>query len=191
MLTFLKTKIANVFIGKLASRFTVLGSGLAHRMHLAVAGVGHHSGIDGVLEQQVRHAVGVANADHVDTALGQLFSQQIHRSIGGGGHQHAPLTPNGFQNSLHQRGGFPRAGRAMDDGHVLGRDDMAHSGQLRVVEYARVKRVVGFVLSKTGLPGAQQRIAQFGQAVAMCAHDFAQGLIHLAVAHLIKSEVNA
>ena len=82
VLTLLETKVAYVFVGSLA----VLLSGLAHRMHLAVAGVGHHIGIEGVMEQQVRHAARVTHADHVDTTLGQLFSQQVHGCVRRGTH---------------------------------------------------------------------------------------------------------
>ena len=122
-----KTKVADAIFGQFIGRVSVLLSGLAHRVHLGVAGVGHHTGVERVLEQQVRHAAGVAHADHVHPALGQLFGQQVHGSVGGGTHQHASLAPNGFQNGLHQRGGFAGAGRAVDDGHVLRRDHMAHS----------------------------------------------------------------
>ena len=92
VLSLLKTKVANM----LAGRVSMLLSGLAHRMHLGVTGVGHHPSVERVLEQQVRHAAGIAQADHVDTALRQLFSQKVHGSVGGGTNQHAPLTPNGF-----------------------------------------------------------------------------------------------
>ena len=68
---------------------------------------------------------------------------------------------------------------------------MPHGCQLRVVERAGVKQVVGFGLAKAGLPDTQQHIAQFGQAVAVCKHDRAEGLVHLTVAHLIKGQVNA
>ena len=68
---------------------------------------------------------------------------------------------------------------------------MAHSHQLRVVERTGIKQIVSFVLAKGGLPGAQQHIAQFSQAVALCKHDRAHGLVHLAVAHLVKCQVNA
>ncbi len=68
---------------------------------------------------------------------------------------------------------------------------MAHSCQLRVVERTGIQQVVGFVLTKAGLPGAQQHVAQFGHAVVACAHDITQGLVHLAVAHLIKGEIYA
>ena len=68
---------------------------------------------------------------------------------------------------------------------------MAHSHQLRVVERTRVKQVIGWVLTIAGGPDAEQHVAQFGQAVTVCGHDVAQGLVHLAVAHLVKRQVNA
>ena len=68
---------------------------------------------------------------------------------------------------------------------------MAHSHQLRVVERTGVKQIVGSELAKAGGLGAQQHVAQFGQTVAVCVDDVAHGLVHFAIAHLVKGEVYA
>ena len=48
----------------------------------------------------------------------------------GRAHQHPPLAPDGFDDGLHQRGGFARAGRAVNNGHILGRHHVPHRRQL-------------------------------------------------------------
>ena len=79
----------------------------------------------------------------------------------------------------------------MNNGHILGCQHVAHGGQLRVVQRAGVEEVGGLFVAEAGFLSPQQNVAQVGEAVAVRAHHLAQGVVHLAVAHLIKREVDA
>jgi hypothetical protein len=58
----------------------------------------------------------------------RLFGEQVHGRVRECADQHAPLAPDGLKNSLHQRGGFASARRAVDDGHALGRYHVTRGG---------------------------------------------------------------
>ncbi len=94
-------------------------------------------------------------------SLEDVIDAQIARRAG----QHLGAAADGLANQLHDRRGFARAGRAMNDRHVVGLQGEPHGLALRLVQQTveRLKRLFG---AKFRRPFLKQRAAQRRQAVA-------------------------
>ena len=129
----------------------------------------------------------VADAQHADAAIHKFLRNPIHRRVTLRAHQHLRLAMQRFVDGFDQCGGLACAGRAVDDGHVACTQHLVDGRLLRGVQPGEAD---GIEFSEAGFQGAQQCIAQFGQAIAFGAEHVGQCFEHRAVAGLVEVELH-
>ena len=84
-----------------------------------VVGMGLEAALVGEGEHLVVDTRGVADAQHVDTAVYEPLGDPVDGHVRLRTHQHLWLAVERFEDGFDERGGLARAGRAVHDGHIL------------------------------------------------------------------------
>ena len=155
----------------------------AYAPQLGIRRVGLETSFVGVGEHAVGDADGVADTQHAYPSVGQLLGNPINGHVTLGADEHLHLAPQRFIDCLDQCCGLSRAGRTVNDGHVLGPQDLVYRCLLRGVEPGEAHGKEGEL---AGRGRAVDDVAQFGQAVSLGRKHTIQRLEHQAVGVFIK-----
>ena len=146
-------------------------------------------------EHLVVNAHGIADAEHVDPTIDQLFRDPVHRHIALCAHQHLTLAVQCLVDGLDERGGLARAGRTVHDGYVFGPEHLVDGMLLCTVQIGEVQVGKGerlgthAALALVWRRGIEE-IAQIAQAT-LGAYGAFECIEHHAIAGLIEGELNA
>ena len=159
---------------------------LAYGPKLGIVGVGLEASLVGETQHLVVDARGIANAQYGNAPIDQFLRDPVHRHVALCAHQHLALAHQCLVDGLDERRRLSCARRAVDDHHVLGAHYLADGLLLGAVEprQAHWTETIGLCWL-----GTVEKVAQVGQAVALCRDHAVEGIEHLAIARLVKREL--
>ena len=140
------------------------------------------------LEHFVAHLQRVANAEHVDATLVELFANPVHRSVTGSAYQHLGLALESLDDSLDERCRLARSRGTMDNSHIHSGDDLTYSTRLHVVKPGDMERRL---LTETGFERAYQHLAEVDKFLIVRAHGCMERLVHDTIGGVIDGDPNA
>ena len=164
-----------------------LAHGLAYSPQLRVVGVGLEAPLIGGRQHLVVDLGGVAQPQHVDATVGELLGNPVYRHVALRAHQHLVLPAQSLVDGLDERGGLPRAGRPMHDGHVLGTQHLVDGPLLSLVQVGEVHGLdgeLGRLLARV------EKVAQVAQP-PFALYGTVERTEHGAVARLVEKQLHA
>ena len=141
----------------------------------------------GEAEHLVVHTGGVADAQHIESAVDELFRYPVDGHIALCTHQHLVLAAQRLVDGLHQRGGLASARRPVHNGHILGPQHLVDGVLLGVVQIVETHVGEGEGLC---LLARIEEVAQVAQP-ALGSHGALKGLEHEAIAGLVEEQLHA
>ena len=167
-----------------------LADGAPHLPQHGVVGVGGKTVFVGAGQHLVRHAAGVADAQHAQPARRQLGTDPVDRRIALGAHHHLRFAPQHLAHRLNERGRLPRSRRPVHNQRVAGAQHVAHGLFLRRVE-PRQTEGHGLGRAEAERGRGVEKVAQLGHAVAARPDGALQGIEHGAVGIVVETELHA
>ena len=129
----------------------------------------------------------VADAQHMDSPVNELFRNPIDGHVTLGAHQNLRLPHQRLTYSLHQRRRLTRSRRSVYDGHVLG---MQHLVDCPLLGSIQIAETHVFESQCLGLLSGIEKVPQITQPSLGTQHAV-QGIKHAAVARLVKRQLHA
>lgn len=155
---------------------------------LGVGGVPLEAPLVGEGQHLVGHPHGVPYAEHAQPPVRKLLGYPVDGGVALGADQHLRLAAEGLVDGLDEGGGLARARGAVHDGHVPCAQDAVDGCLLCRVQPGQAH---GVQLAEAGRDGAQEDVAQLGQAVAAGPGHVFQRLEHGAVTRLVQGKLYA
>ena len=162
--------------------------GLAKCPQAGIVGVRLKAAFVGEREHLVVHFRGIAYAQHIHATVHQSLANPVNSHIALRAHHHLIFTAQRLENSLHQRGGFAGAWRAMHNRHIFSQQHLVHGVLLRGVEPWETHRGKGEFLR---FGRVVEDVAQMRQAVALGTHHTLQRVHHQAIGGFVERELHA
>ena len=130
----------------LISPFTVtpeVADGLADRPEEGVVGMRLETTLVSEGEHLIVDARGIADAQDVDAPVDEFLGYPVDGHVALGADQYLVFAAECLVDSLDEGGGFAGTGRPVDDGHILGAENLVDSILLCAVQVREVHRGEG------------------------------------------------
>ena len=165
-----------------------VADGFPDRPKERVIGVRLKTPLVGEGEHLVVDAGGIADAQDIDAAVDKFFRDPVDGHVALGTDQHLILPSKRLVDGFDKGRGLAGARRTVDDGHILGAQDLVDSIFLGVVQIGEVEwgKGEGLRLHGRGI----EEVAERAQA-AFGPDDAVEGLEHRAIGGLIEEELDA
>ena len=165
-----------------------LADGLAYGPELRIVGMGLEAPLIGEAQHLVVDARWIADAQHVDATVDELFANPVDGGVALCAHQHLALAHQHLVDGLHEGRCLARSWWSVHHFHVLGLQHFVDGLLLRGVEPGEAHRLER-ELSRRLV--AVEEVAQVGQTVVLGMDDAVEGIEHHAVGGLVEEKLHA